>query len=111
MSAQSNPRLVHLCGSVALDSAAAVFKMVGEELGPLAPRMPDGETGERGNWLAWQDRFFAACNDLEPEINEALYAAKEPSSGPRRGLRRPLLNWVRSVMPRRRWIPTPPFVT
>jgi len=46
-------RQVHIVGSVPLASAAAVFETLGQTLGALAPRLPDGETGERLNWITW----------------------------------------------------------
>ncbi|WP_280425438.1 hypothetical protein [Nocardia carnea] len=45
---------VHLCGSVPLPDTAAVFEQVATRLGPHISRIPDGETGERDNWVVWQ---------------------------------------------------------
>jgi hypothetical protein len=53
MSPQSH-RPILLVGSVPLDSATAVFEKVGAALGGLIRRIPDGETGERSHWIAWQ---------------------------------------------------------
>jgi hypothetical protein len=50
----SHPRPVGFVGSVALPSAAAVFEAVSTYVGPLAKRIPDGETGERLRWIGWQ---------------------------------------------------------
>ncbi|MGW5388301.1 hypothetical protein [Nocardia sp. NPDC003963] len=47
-------RGVHLCGSVPLSDAAAVFAQVATRLGGHITRIPDGETGERDNWVVWQ---------------------------------------------------------
>jgi methionine synthase II (cobalamin-independent) len=47
-------RSIHLVGSVNLPSAANVFEGVARLAGPTAKRIPDGETGERSNWITWQ---------------------------------------------------------
>ena len=52
-SASQQPRHVLLVGSVPLVSAEEVFTAVAATLGDLAPRIPDGETGERLGWIAW----------------------------------------------------------
>ena len=58
-------RQVHLVGSVGLADAETVFAAVSETLGGLCPRIPDGETGERTNWIRWQRGTFARCDSLE----------------------------------------------
>src|SRR5262245_26748846 len=50
-----NARRVLLVGSVPLSSSSTVFKDVAIALGGLVPRIPDGETGVRTNWIAWQE--------------------------------------------------------
>ncbi|WP_328391295.1 hypothetical protein [Nocardia sp. NBC_00416] len=45
---------VHLCGSVPLTDAASVFTEAAGRLGGHISRIPDGETGERDNWVVWQ---------------------------------------------------------
>lgn len=47
-------RNVHLVGSLGLESAGAVFQMLGDVLGDKASRYPDGEPGVRDYWIAWQ---------------------------------------------------------
>lgn len=49
---------VHLVGSVPLAGAKDVFETLGSALGPLAPRLPDGETGARLNWITWLEPQF-----------------------------------------------------
>ncbi len=56
---------VHLVGSVSLADAETVFATVSDSLGDLCPRIPDGETGERSNWIRWQRATFARCGALE----------------------------------------------
>ena len=46
--------LVHLVGSVPLADAETVFRTVSAAVGPHLPRIPDGETGERGRWIYFQ---------------------------------------------------------
>ena len=58
MGGQAQPRSVLLLGSVPLGSAAEVFETVGGTLGSLAPRIPDGETGDRLGWIAWTRDHF-----------------------------------------------------
>ena len=49
-------RQVHLVGSVPLPDARAVFSTVSAALGPHLKSMPDGETGERLDWVTWLER-------------------------------------------------------
>ena len=55
-----------LVGSVPLADARAVFAEASRELGARATRLPDGETGVRSNWIAWQRAAFAAVPALQP---------------------------------------------
>jgi hypothetical protein len=52
-------RNVHLVGSVQLRSAEQVFETVSAALGPRVKRLPDGETGKRGDWITWLEPIFA----------------------------------------------------
>ncbi len=56
---------VYLVGSVPLASAGDVFSIVADKLGDVIHRIPDGETGERSNWIRWQVHSFASCPQLE----------------------------------------------
>ena len=51
----ASPRDVHIVGSVALPTAEDVFRAIGATLGTRVKRLPDGETGERRNWIQWQE--------------------------------------------------------
>lgn len=62
----ANPRPVHLVGSVPLTSAADVFEAVGCHLGALIPRVPDGETGERLQFIGWQEKIIQSAVGLQP---------------------------------------------
>jgi hypothetical protein len=52
-------REVHLVGSVPMANAQDVFTQVSAALGPRIKRLPDGETGERGDWITWLEPAFA----------------------------------------------------
>jgi len=59
------PRDVHLVGSVPLADARAVFSTVSAALGSRLKRIPDGETGERSDWITWLEPVFADNPALE----------------------------------------------
>jgi hypothetical protein len=52
-------RGVHLVGSVPMANAREVFETVSRALGNRITRLPDGETGERGDWITWLEPVFA----------------------------------------------------
>ncbi len=52
-------RNIHLIGSVPLASASDVFETVSAALGTRLRRLPDGETGKRGDWITWLEPAFA----------------------------------------------------
>ena len=60
-----HPAPVLLIGSVPLNSASEVFSALADRLGEAASRYPDGETGERINWVRWQRHVFDDNPDLE----------------------------------------------
>jgi len=49
---------IHLVGSIPLSSAEEVFELIGLEFAERCLRIPDGETGERRNWIGWQLGVF-----------------------------------------------------
>ncbi|NKB99988.1 MAG: hypothetical protein GKR90_16020 [Pseudomonadales bacterium] len=55
---------VHLVGSVPLASATEVFRRSAERLDQHICRYPDGETGDRTNWIGWQLPKLAASKGL-----------------------------------------------
>jgi len=59
------PRDIHLVGSVPLADARDVFKTVSAALGSRLKRIPDGETGERSDWITWLEPAFADNPALE----------------------------------------------
>jgi hypothetical protein len=58
-------RCVHLVGSVPLGDPREVFTTVSRVLGPRLKRIPDGETGERSDWITWLEPAFANSPALE----------------------------------------------
>jgi hypothetical protein len=52
-------RHVHLVGSVPMANAETVFEAVSAALGARVTRYPDGETGERRDWITWLEAVFA----------------------------------------------------
>src|SRR5918993_3919925 len=63
------PRDVHLVGSVPLQDAKEVFETATRALGPALKRVPDGETGERLDWITWLEPIFARHPAFEPSGN------------------------------------------
>jgi hypothetical protein len=61
-------RNAHLVGSVGLENAETVFTTVADILGERCPRIPDGETGQRGYWIRWQQQSFDASDDFQVEL-------------------------------------------
>jgi hypothetical protein len=49
---------VLLVGSVGLPDVETVFRSLSQSLGAIAPRYPDGECGQRANWISWQRDVF-----------------------------------------------------
>ena len=61
----TQPQGVHLVGSIPLADSRAVFDLTSSVLGQHLSRIPDGETGERSNWIRWQFAVLAATPQLE----------------------------------------------
>ncbi len=61
---------IHLVGSVPMANAGAVMETVAAALGPRLKRIPDGETGERHDWITWLERVFAANPALEKSAEQ-----------------------------------------
>lgn len=58
MAHQSGYQGIHLTGSLPLNNAEDVFNFIGSTLQPWVLRVPDGETGERTNWVLTQSKHF-----------------------------------------------------
>lgn len=59
-------RQVHLVGSAPVPDAGTAFRTFGAALKHHARRYPDGEPGERHDWVLWQERVLARHPDFEP---------------------------------------------
>ena len=57
-------RNVYLVGSVPLANEKDVFETVSAALGPHLLTLPDGETGERLDWITWLEPVFAGNPSL-----------------------------------------------
>lgn len=55
---------VHFVGSVSMPNARAVMQTLGARFRATLKRVPDGETGERINWLQFQEQVFARTPQL-----------------------------------------------
>ena len=60
----TEPRSVLLLGSLGLDDVETAFRTLGETVGDLAHRYPDGECGERSGWIIWQNEVLGR----EPQL-------------------------------------------
>jgi hypothetical protein len=52
-------RNVYLVGSLPMATAEEAFASASAALGPRLKRIPDGETGERADWITWLEPVFA----------------------------------------------------
>ena len=59
------PHDVHLVGSVPLENADEVFATASAALGSRLKRIPDGETGARGDWITWLEPAFSGNPAVE----------------------------------------------
>ena len=58
-------RQVHLVGSVPLQNAEEVFRTASSVLGNRLPRIPDGETGNRLQWIMYQYILMSKIQGFE----------------------------------------------
>ena len=80
------PRGALLVGSVPLESSEEVFRTAASILGDHLKRIPDGETGDRLNWIGWQIAVFQQHPDLEPAPVDPEHYAPLPMSQLREGV-------------------------
>ena len=55
----------YLTGSINVPSVAQAFELVGKRLQPGVSRVPDGEPGDRANWVLTQKDLFLANSTLD----------------------------------------------
>jgi hypothetical protein len=82
-----------LVGSVPLESNEDVFRTAASILGNHLERIPDGETGDRLNWIGWQIAVFQQHPDLEPAPVDPEHYAPLPMSQLREGVEPPSLTF------------------
>lgn len=56
---------LHFVGSVPLASGRDVFETLARRFGTWLKRIPDGETGDRTNWIQYQEDVFARHPDFK----------------------------------------------
>src|SRR3546814_18488099 len=69
------PTPILLVGSVPLHDEAEVFAEVSRTLGDRVKAIPDGETGERTNWINWQKSVMDQAPMLERRQHVEGYGA------------------------------------
>jgi hypothetical protein len=72
-------RPVLLVGSVPMQSAETVSREVSERIGPPLKRVPDGETGERSAWTAWQGKIVERAEGVERSGARDLHGILYPN--------------------------------
>lgn len=78
------PTTVQLVGSVPLANAEEVFRAASRWLGKRLRRLPDGETGDRLQWVVWQFPILSRHPDIQ-----MVPAQNDYSPQPRLRLRNP----------------------
>ena len=74
-------REILLVGSIPMKSAADVFSTVGRELNGFIKRIPDGELGDRTDWVQWQSSVFSRIPFVE-RVADAAADKGEAHKGP-----------------------------
>ena len=101
-------REVYLVGSVPMASATEVFETVSAALGTRIKRLPDGETGERGDWISWLEPVFSEHPPFRKSgeffrvhatgTGRERYALKPGVDAARRALRQSVLRRYRQAV-------------
>ena len=80
-------RPVLLVGSIPMQSAETVFREVSERVGPILKRVPDGETGERSAWTAWQGKVIERAEGVVQSGARDLHGILYPTYALKPGMR------------------------
>ena len=67
----------HFVGSIPLNSSEEVFCSICDALGNHVKRIPDGETGERTNWILFQRKMLANHPAMEPDSSIPKFQFKQ----------------------------------
>lgn len=81
------PRNIYLVGSVPLASTAQVFETVSAAFGKRIKQIPDGEVGDRSDWITHLEVLFREHPDFEPSAE--IFAVHAHSVSRRRFRLRP----------------------
>ena len=76
MTHSHKPAGVHLVGSIPFDTCNEVFSEIASNLAGYVRRIPDGETGERSNWVGWQVPKLLANPNLEMADTDEAYTGQ-----------------------------------
>lgn len=82
----AQPHGALLVGSVPLADSEEVLRTVSSTLGAHVRRLPDGETGDRLNWIVWQLLVFESSPQMEVIPEEREYVASWPRVRPMPGV-------------------------
>ena len=74
-------REILLVGSIPMKSAADVFSTVGRELNGFIKRIPDGELGDRTDWVQWQSSVFSRIPFVD-RVDDAATGREGTHKGP-----------------------------
>ena len=69
--------MAHFVGSIPLNSSEEVFCSICDTLGSHVKRIPDGETGERTNWIFFQRKMLANHPAMEPDNSIPKFEFKQ----------------------------------
>lgn len=80
--------LLHFVGSIPMDSGEDVFRCLVREVGAFLKRVPDGETGERGRWIRFQQTMLERHPAMEIDPTEPPLPVKQSDGTVFREIRR-----------------------
>ena len=67
----------HLVGSIPLNSSEEVFCSICDTIGSHVKRIPDGETGDRTNWIFFQRKMLANHPAMEIDSSVPKFQFKQ----------------------------------
>jgi hypothetical protein len=80
--------LLYFVGSIPLKDGEDVFRQLSREVGQYLRRMPDGETGERGKWIVFQQRMLQGYPSMEVDPTDAPLPVRQSDGTVFREIRR-----------------------
>ena len=70
-------KMAHFVGSMPLNSSEDVFCSICDTLSSHVKRVPDGETGERSNWISFQRQMLVKHPNMEPDTGIPKFKFKQ----------------------------------